>query len=81
MDEGTDPRRARFYMRMIDTRSLEAGQKFSELPECYVIFITRNDVPGAIYTIHKYIDEALESFDDGSTSTVRRKMTVQKYGS
>ena len=66
MDEGTDPRRARFYMRMIDTRSLEAGQKFSELPECYVIFITRNDVPGAIYTIHKYTDEALESLMTGT---------------
>ncbi len=68
-DEGADPRRARFHMGMIDVHSLEAGQKFSELPECYVIFITRNDVLGlgrAIYTIHKYIDEVLEPFDDGS---------------
>ena len=54
-------------MRMIiDVHSLEARQKFSELPECYVIFITRNDVPGAIYTIHKYTDEALESLMTGA---------------
>ena len=68
-DDGADPRRARFHGAMIDVHSLKAGQKFSELPECYVIFITRNDVLGlgrTIYTVHKYIDEVLEPFDDGS---------------
>ena len=68
-DDGADPRRARFHGAMIDVHSLKAGQKFSELPECYVIFITRNDVLGlgrTVYTVHKYIDEVLEPFDDGS---------------
>ena len=68
-DEGADPRRARFHTGMIDAHSLKAGQDFKELPECYVIFITLNDVLGlnqAIYTIHKYIDGSLKPFDDGS---------------
>ena len=70
-------------MGMIDVHSLEAGQKFSELPECYVIFITRNDVLGlgrAIYTIHKYIDEVLEPFDDGS-HTIYINCSVEDDGS
>ena len=68
-DEGADPRRARFHNGMIDVHSLKAGQDFQELPECYVIFITLKDVLGlnkTIYTIHRYIDEELEAFNDGS---------------
>ena len=68
-NEGAAPRRARFHMGMIDTHSLKAGQDFCELPECYVIFITQEDVlkrGKTIYTIHKYIDGDLEEFDDGS---------------
>ena len=48
---------------------LKAGQDFQELPECYVIFVTLNDVLGlnkTIYTIHRYVDEQLEPFNDGS---------------
>ena len=68
-DEGADPRRARFHNGMIDVHSLKAGQDFQELPECYVIFVTLKDVLGlnkTIYTIHRYIDEQLEPFNDGS---------------
>ena len=68
-DEGADPRRARFHTGMIDVHNLKAGQDFKELPECYVIFITLNDVLGmnqTIYTIHKYIDGSMKPFDDGS---------------
>ena len=68
-NEGADPRRVRFHMGMIDVHSLKAGQDFRELPECYVIFITQEDVLGrgkTIYTIHKYIDDDLEAFNDGS---------------
>ena len=68
-NEGADPRRARFHTGMVDVHNLKAGQDFKELPECYVIFITLNDVLGmnqAIYTIHKYIDGSMKSFDDGS---------------
>ena len=67
--EGADPRRPRFHGSMIDTRSLKAGQDFKDLPECYVIFITLEDVLGlgqTIYTIHRYIDGKLVPFNDGS---------------
>ena len=67
--EGADPRRARFHMGMVDVHSLKSGQDFRELPECYVIFITQEDIlkrGKTIYTIHKYIDGDLEAFDDGS---------------
>ena len=68
-DEGADQRRARFHSGVIDAHSLKAGQNFKELPECYVIFITKNDVLGlnkTIYTIHRYIDGTSEAFNDGS---------------
>ena len=68
-NEGANPKRARFHTGMIDTHALKAGQDFNELPDCYVIFITLNDVLGlgkAIYTIHKYIDDDLKPFNDGS---------------
>lgn len=53
---------------MIDAHSLERGQKFKELPECYVIFITRNDVFGfgdMLYRIERYIEGRNERFNDG----------------
>lgn len=56
-------------MGMIDVHSLKAGQDFKELPECYVIFITEEDVlkrGKSVYTIHKYIDGELDLVDDGS---------------
>ena len=68
-NEGADPKRARFHCGMIDAHSLKAGESFKKLPECYVIFITHNDVLGlnqTIYTIHRYIDGTSKSFNDGS---------------
>ena len=41
-DEGADVHRARFNSSMIDTRMLKESQKFKELHESYVIFITKN---------------------------------------
>ena len=43
-NDGAYFRLARFHMGTIDVHSLKAGQDFKELPECYVIFITREDV-------------------------------------
>ena len=68
---------------MIDAHSLKAGQDFSELPECYVIFITRNDVIGlgkSIYTVHKYIDDVMEPFNDG-THTIYVNCSAENDGS
>ena len=85
-NDGADLRRARFHMGMIDIHSLKAGQDFKELPECYVIFITQEDVlkcEKTVYTIHKYIDGDLVPVDDGlhTISMAQRRMTEQKSGS
>ena len=47
--------------------TLNPGQDLDELPESYVIFITRDDVLGyglPIYHISKKIEEVNESFQD-----------------
>ncbi len=40
---GADVHRARFHSSMLDTKMLKEKQKFKELHESYVIFITKND--------------------------------------
>ena len=39
-DRGTGVKRARFHSSMLDTKMLKAKQKFKELHDSYVIFIT-----------------------------------------
>ena len=66
-EEGTSARRARYHSGLLDMNTLEAGQDFDELPESYVIFITRDDVLGyglPIYHINKKIEEVREDFQD-----------------
>lgn len=67
--EGADFRRARYNSSMIDTRLLSRGQKFSELADGYVIFITESDVIGAgkpLYEIERMIKQTGTYFGDGS---------------
>ena len=45
-NEGASPRRSRYHSGLVDMNTLEAGQKFEELPDSYVIFLTREDVLG-----------------------------------
>ncbi len=66
---GAKPRRARFHSSTIDTRMLKKGQKFRELPDSYVIFITEKDyykkgLP--IYNVERYIKQVDKPFMDGS---------------
>ena len=52
---------------LMDMNTLNPGQDFDELPESYVIFITRDDILGyglPIYHIDKQIKEVGESFQD-----------------
>lgn len=42
-DSGADVHRARFHSSMLDTKMLKAKQKFKEIHDSYVIFITEND--------------------------------------
>ena len=66
-NEGASPKRARYHSGLMDMNTLNPGQDFDELPESYVIFITRDDVLGyrlPIYHISKKIEEVNESFQD-----------------
>ncbi len=68
-NEGATERRARLHSSMIDSRMLKKGQKFKELNDSYVIFITEKDyfkrgLP--VYTIHRHLEELEETFHDGS---------------
>jgi hypothetical protein len=68
-DEGTHFRRARFHSSMLDVRMLKASQKFKEMMDSYVIFITENDVVGfglPQYHVERIIEETKEFFCDGS---------------
>lgn len=44
--DGADPKRARFNIAMLDSRALERGAAYRDLPRSVVIFITENDVLG-----------------------------------
>ena len=66
-NEGASPKRARYHSGLIDINTLNPGQDFDELPESYVIFITRDDILGydfPIYHIDRHIKEADDSFQD-----------------
>ena len=65
--EGASPKRARYHSGLMDMNTLDAGQDFDELPETYLIFITRDDVLGhdlPIYHIKRKIEEVQEDFKD-----------------
>ena len=67
--EGAHMRRARFSSSMMDSRMLKEGQKFSELRDSYMVFITQTDIFGhglPIYTINRHFEEIDDIFDDGS---------------
>ena len=44
-NEGASPERARYRRGLMDMNTLNPGQDFEELPESYVIFITRRRYP------------------------------------
>lgn len=67
--EGAHFRRARFHSSMLDVRMLKEKQKFKELLDSYVIFITEKDTVGAglpLYHINRKIEETGAEFSDGS---------------
>ena len=66
-NDGAAPERARLNSALFDSRLTSPGQKFKELPETYVVFITRNDVLGGgrpVYTIERTIRETGQLFQD-----------------
>ncbi len=68
-NEGAHPKRARYHLGLMDTNILDAGKNFDQLPESYVIFITKKDVLGKklpILHISRTIEETGEEFGDQS---------------
>lgn len=66
-DSGAVPERARLNSSLFDSRLTSPGMKFEELPETYVIFITRNDVLRGnrpTYTIERTVLESGDLFGD-----------------
>ncbi len=67
-DDGAKPARARFHSAMLDSRMLEAGQRFSEIKDSYVIFITEKDYYNsgkALYLVERVVDND-KAFQDGN---------------
>ncbi len=68
-DSGASPRRARHNASAIDVSALRKGYEATDLPEAYVIFLTKNDVIKGglpVYTIDRRIEETGQAFGDGS---------------
>ena len=66
---GAIPKRARYHAALMDTHTLKKGEKFSKLPESYVIFITDKDELGEgeqLYQIERVIRKSGNLFKDGS---------------
>lgn len=66
-NEGASPKRARYHSGLIDMNTLNPGQNFDELPESYVIFITKDDALDyglPIYHVNRKIEEVGENFKD-----------------
>lgn len=66
---GANPKRARYNSSLLDANITKAGDKYSQLKETYIIFITKNDVLGSglpIYHIDRTIEETGEKFKDES---------------
>lgn len=67
--EGASPKRARYHSGLLDMNTLNPGQDCEELPDSYVIFITKDDAPGKglpIYHADRVIKETGGMFGDGS---------------
>ena len=66
---GAIAQRARYHLSLLDANSLVKGKSFKDLPENYVIFVTKRDYLQGnlpIYHIHRTIDENGKQFNDGS---------------
>lgn len=66
-DAGAGALRARYHSSILDANITEPGDRYENLGETYVVFITENDVIGEglpIYHIHRTIDETGARFND-----------------
>ena len=66
---GADVHRARFHSSMLDTKMLKEKQKFKEIHDSYVIFITKSDymkMGRPMCHVERTVRETGELFGDGS---------------
>lgn len=66
-NEGASVKRARYHQALMDANILNPGENFDELPETYVIFITRRDALKAdlpIVHVDRVIMETGKAFGD-----------------
>ena len=66
-DNGAVPERARLNSALFDSRLTTSGEKYKEMPETYIIFITSKDVLKGglpVYTIERTIQETGKLFGD-----------------
>ena len=66
-DKGALPERARLNSAMFDSRLTSSGERYSELPETYIIFITANDILRGglpLYTVERMVQETGLPFGD-----------------
>ena len=68
VDKGAAPHRARYHSSVMDVENLDAGQKFSELPDTYTTFIVEKDFYGMgepVYPIERMNLLTGKPFEDG----------------
>lgn len=68
-DEGADARRARYNSSLLDANLTHPGDRYEELRETYVIFITERDVLKAGLPIYH-----IDLDDSGNRQTIRRRL-------
>lgn len=69
LDSGAVPQRARYYVGLIDSKFFPSGEKYGDIKDTYVVFITEHDILGyglPIYHINRKINENGADFDDGA---------------
>ena len=66
-DKGAGEKRARYHSSLLDSKIMQKGADFDDLPETYIIFITENDVMKKgmpLYRIERYNLDTNEIFND-----------------
>ena len=71
-NEGASPKRARYHSGLMDMNTLNPGQDFDELPESYVIFITRDDILGYGKGVELMCHEMEKIYSEGMESGEKR---------
>ena len=67
-NDGASPKRARYHCGLLDMNLLNPGDLFDNLPETYIIFITKNNIleySQPISHIQRRIKETEDTFQDG----------------